>query len=147
LAVLRKGYWHKSCAFFSPITREELQAFAKAYVEVQKIKESHQGSLKSAQDPEQVQKLQQKTNAEMTKAMEKQGFTPAAYTQMLATINSDNTLNKKALDLVQRETRHVNAGQFASQAEVEQRLLTSIECPNYEIVGAGQSAEPRAEAL
>jgi hypothetical protein len=45
------------------------------------------------------------------------------------------------------ETRHVNAGQFASQAEVEQRLLTSIECPNYEIVGAGQSAEQRAEAF
>ena len=45
------------------------------------------------------------------------------------------------------ETRHVNAGHFASQAEVEQRLLTSIECPNYEIVGAGQSAEPRAEAF
>ena len=44
-----------------------------------------------------------KTNAEMTKAMEKQGFTPAAYTQMLATINSDNTLNKKVLDLVQKE--------------------------------------------
>jgi hypothetical protein len=50
-----------------------------------------------------VQKLQQKTNAEMTKAMEKQGFTPEAYAQMLATINSDNTLNKKALDLVQKE--------------------------------------------
>ena len=85
------------------VSDKELQAFAKAYVEVQKIKESHQGSLKNAQDPEQVQKLQQKTNAEMTKAMEKQGFTPEAYTQMLATINSDNTLNKKVLDLVQKE--------------------------------------------
>jgi len=85
------------------VSDKELQAFAKAYVEVQKIKESHQGSLKSAQDPEQVQKLQQKTNAEMTKAMEKQGFTPEAYAQMLATINSDNTLNKKVLDLVQKE--------------------------------------------
>ncbi len=85
------------------VSDKELQAFAKAYVEVQKIKESHQVSLKNAQDPEQVQKLQQKTNAEMTKAMEKQGFTPEAYTQMLATINSDNTLNKKVLDLVQKE--------------------------------------------
>lgn len=85
------------------VSDKELQAFAKAYVEVQKIQESHQVSLKNAQDPEQVQKLQQQTNAEMTKAMEKQGFTPEAYTQMLAAINGDNTLNKKALDLVQKE--------------------------------------------
>jgi hypothetical protein len=79
---------------------KELQTFAKAYVEVQKIKESHQVSLKSAKDPKQVQ---QQTNSEMAKAIEKQGFTPEAYTQMLAAINSDNTLNKKALDLIQKE--------------------------------------------
>jgi len=85
------------------VSDKELQAFAKAYVEVQKIQESHQGSLKKAQDPEQVQKLQQQTNVAMTKVMEKQGFTPEAYTQMLAAINSDNTLNKKVLDLVQKE--------------------------------------------
>ncbi len=85
------------------VSDKELQAFAKAYVEVQKIQESHRVSLKNAQDPEQVQKLQQKTNAEMTKAMKKQGFTPEAYAQTLAAINGDNTLNKKALDLVQKE--------------------------------------------
>jgi hypothetical protein len=82
---------------------KELQTFAKAYVEVQKIKELHQASLKNARDSEQVQKLQQEINSEMAKAIEKQGFTPESYTRMLATINSDTTLSKKALDLVQKE--------------------------------------------
>lgn len=85
------------------VSDKELQAFAKAYVEVQKIKESYQASLKNVQEPEQRQKLEQKTNSEMTKVMEKQGFTPETYAQMLAAINSDNTLTGKALDLVQRE--------------------------------------------
>ena len=85
------------------VSDKDLQAFAKAYVEVQKIKESHQAALQNTRDPEQVQKLEQKTDAAMAKAMEKQGFTPQTYAQMLAVINHDTTLNKKVLDLVQQE--------------------------------------------
>lgn len=80
-----------------------LQSFAKAYVEVEKITESHQASIESAKDPAQVQKLQQEANAEITKAVEKHGLTPEAYMQVLAMVNSDNTLNKKALVLIQKE--------------------------------------------
>jgi len=85
------------------VSDKDFQAFAKAYVEVQKIKESHQVALNNTRDLEQVQKLEQETNAEMAKAMETQGFTPETYSQMLAAINSDNTLNKKVLNLVQKE--------------------------------------------
>lgn len=45
------------------------------------------------------------------------------------------------------ETRQVNAGRVESQAESEQRLLSSIECGNYEIVAVGHSAEPPAATL
>jgi transcription initiation factor IIF auxiliary subunit len=82
-----------------------LQSFAKAYVEVEKIQKSHQASLENAKDPAQMQKLQQEANAEITKAVEKQGFTPEAYMQVLTTVSSDNTLNKKALTLIQKERR------------------------------------------
>jgi hypothetical protein len=85
------------------VSDKELQAFAKAYVEIQKIKNSQQGSLKNTPDPQQAQKIQQETNAEMAKAVQKQGFTPEAYTQILATVNGDNTLSKKALELIQKE--------------------------------------------
>src|SRR5262245_361301 len=85
------------------LSDSEFVAFAKAYVEVQKIKESHQAALQNARDLEQVQQLQQQTNAEMAKAMEKQGFTPKTYAQMLGVINSDETLNKKAFEVVQKE--------------------------------------------
>lgn len=80
-----------------------LQSFAKAYVEVEKITESHHASIENTKDPAQVQKLQQEANTKITKAVEKQGFTPEAYMQVLATVNSDNTLNKKALALIQKE--------------------------------------------
>jgi len=85
------------------VSDKELQAFAKAYVEVQRIRNSRQGALKNTPDPQQAQKLQQETNAEMAKAVQKQGFTPEAYTQILATVNGDNTLSKKALELIQKE--------------------------------------------
>ncbi len=47
------------------------------------------------------------------------------------------------------ETRQVRAGLLESQAEVERRLLISIECPNYEIVAVSSSADqpPQSEAL
>jgi len=52
---------------------------------------------------EQAQKIEQETKVEMAKAVQKQGFTPQAYTQILATVNGDNTLSKKALELIQKE--------------------------------------------
>ena len=85
------------------VSDKELQSFAKAYVEVQKIRNSQQGSLKNTPDPQQAQKIQQETNAEMAKAVQKQGFTPEAYTQILATVNGDNVLSKKALELIHKE--------------------------------------------
>src|SRR5262249_19311579 len=44
------------------------------------------------------------------------------------------------------QTRQVYAGRSESQAEVEQRLLSSIECANYEIVATGQSTKPQTKA-
>ena len=85
------------------VSDKELQAFAKAYVEVQKIKASQQGSLKNTQDPQQAQKVEQESKVEMAKAVQKQGFTPETYTQLLATVNGDNTLSKKALELIHKE--------------------------------------------
>jgi len=85
------------------VNDKELQAFAKAYVEVQQIKASQQRSLKNTQDPQQAQKVEQESKVEMAKAVQKQGFTPEAYTQLLATVNGDNTLSKKALELIHKE--------------------------------------------
>ena len=85
------------------VSDEDLQSFAKAYVEVQKIQQSHQASLKNTQDPTQVEKLQQEASVEMSKAVQKQGLTPETYTQILVAVNSDSQLSKKVLDLVNKE--------------------------------------------
>jgi hypothetical protein len=43
--------------------------------------------------------------------------------------------------------RHVSAGRGESPAEVERRLLTRMECHNYEIVAVGQRTEPQTGTL
>src|SRR5215510_171330 len=45
------------------------------------------------------------------------------------------------------QTRQVYAGRSERPAAVERRLLSSIECANYEIVATGQSTEPQTTAL
>jgi hypothetical protein len=43
--------------------------------------------------------------------------------------------------------RYVSAGRGESPAAVERRLLSSMECPNYEIVAVGQRTEPQTDTL
>jgi hypothetical protein len=81
----------------------ELRSFAKAYVEVEEIRVSHEAALNNVQEPEQTQKIQQEANIKMAKALEKQGLTPESYMQILNAVNSDGELTKKALDLIAQE--------------------------------------------
>lgn len=85
------------------VSDKELQSFAKAYVEVEEIRASHEASLSQAQKPEQAQKIQQEANAKMVKAVEKQGLTAETYNQILTAVNSDGALAKKALELIEKE--------------------------------------------
>jgi hypothetical protein len=85
------------------VSEKELQSFAKAYVEVEEIRTSHQASLSQVEKPEQAQKIQQEANAKTVKAVEKQGLTPETYNHILTAVNSDETLAKKALDLIAKE--------------------------------------------
>jgi biopolymer transport protein ExbB/TolQ len=87
------------------VSDQELQAFAKAYVAVEKVQQEHQATLKSVQDSEQKQKLQQEVNAKMAKAIEQQGLTPESYQQILATISTNKNINltKKAFNLINQE--------------------------------------------
>ncbi len=85
------------------VSDQELQAFAKAYVGVEKVKESHKASLQNVQDLEQIQKLQQETNSQIGKTLEEQGFTPESYQQTLLVVTGNNKLSKKAFDLIKKE--------------------------------------------
>jgi hypothetical protein len=85
------------------VSDKELQSFAKAYVEVEEIRVSHQASLSQVQDPTQVQKIQQEANANMVKAVEQQGLTPESYNQILAAVSNDGELAKKARELIAKE--------------------------------------------
>jgi hypothetical protein len=85
------------------VSDAELQTFAKAYIEVQEIRASHEAALRTVQNPEQARQLQQDANVKMVKAVEKQGLTPEQYTRILTAVNSDEKLTKKVRDLVAKE--------------------------------------------
>jgi hypothetical protein len=85
------------------ISGQELQAFAKAYVEVEEIRAVQQASVSQVQDPAQVQQLKQEANAHMVKAVEKQELTPESYNQIVAAMNSDETLARTVLELIEQE--------------------------------------------
>jgi len=84
------------------ISGQELQAFAKAYVEVEEIWAVQQASLSQVQDPAHVQQLKQEANANMVKAVEKQELTPESYNQIVAAMNSDETLARTVLELIEQ---------------------------------------------
>jgi uncharacterized protein DUF4168 len=85
------------------INDQELQAFAKAYVGIEKVKESHTTSLKNVQDPQQIRKLQQEADSQIDKTLKTQGFTNESYQQTLTAVTSNNKLTKKAFDLIKKE--------------------------------------------
>ena len=85
------------------VSDQELQAFAKAYVGIEKVKELHQASLKNVQDPQQIQKLQQEADSQIDKTLKTQGFTNESYQQTLTAVTRKNTLTKKAFDLIKKE--------------------------------------------
>lgn len=85
------------------VSEGELQSFAKAYVEVEEIRTSHEAALSQTQEPEQAAKIQQEANGKMVQALEKQGLTPESYMRIFNTVNSDSALAKRALDLIAKE--------------------------------------------
>lgn len=85
------------------VSDEELQSFAKAYVEIEAIRVSHEAALNNTQEPEQAQQIQQDANAKMVEAVEKQGMTVEGYAQILNAVNSNGVLAKRALDLIAKE--------------------------------------------
>ena len=85
------------------LSAQELQAFAKAYVEVEEILAVQRASLSQVQDPAQVQQLQQEANANAVKAVEKQELTPESYSQIVAAVNSDEALAQAVLEFIEQE--------------------------------------------
>jgi hypothetical protein len=82
---------------------EELKAFARAYVEVDKIRSVYEPSFRNAQDPQQAQGIQQEATVKMEKAVEEQGLTGETYVKIFNTVKDDPELREKTIKLIEEE--------------------------------------------
>jgi hypothetical protein len=90
----------------SDISDEELKAFAKAYVQVDKIRVAFEPLLRKAQNPEQAQNVQREATGKMEKAVEEQGLTRESYTRIFNTVKGDAELRAKTIKMIQEEQKN-----------------------------------------
>lgn len=89
----------------SEISAQELNAFAKAYVEFHKIRSAYENSLDDVRDRQEETKAQHEALIKIDKALEKQGLKPDAYYRIFKAVNADEKLRAKTMKLIEEERR------------------------------------------
>jgi hypothetical protein len=87
------------------VTEKDLAAFARAYVEVQKIRSEYEPALRNARDPKERQRVQQTGDAKIQAALDKQKMAVEKYNQIFAAVNGNEELRKKTLKLIEQERK------------------------------------------
>ncbi|HEY3151935.1 MAG TPA: DUF4168 domain-containing protein [Candidatus Binatia bacterium] len=94
-----------STAESSNVSDKELRAFAKAYVEYQKIRQSYEPKMNNTRDEKEKLKIQREGDDKVKQALEKQGLTPQGYNRLFAAVNGNPQLRQKALTLINDERK------------------------------------------
>ena len=81
----------------------QLRAFAKVYVEVEKIRQTYEPRLKEAKNPEEGKQIQTEAVSKMQGALTNQGLTEESYTQIFEVARADEGLRKKLIELINEE--------------------------------------------
>jgi hypothetical protein len=89
----------------SKIDMTQLRAFARVYVEFEKIRDAYQPRLNSAQHDEQGAAIQKEAGVKIDEALAKQGLTRENYSQIINTLNTDSELRAKAMQLIDEERK------------------------------------------
>jgi len=89
----------------SGLSDKELKAFAKAYVDYQKIRRTYAPALEQAKDPARKKQIEQEANAKIKRSLDAQGLSVTRYNQIFAQVNSNPPLRKRVLQQVEEERR------------------------------------------
>jgi hypothetical protein len=89
----------------SGLSDKELKAFAKAYVDYQKIRRTYAPALEQANDPVRKKQIEQEANAKIKRSLDAQGLSVTRYNQIFAQVNSNPPLRKRVLQQVEEERR------------------------------------------
>lgn len=85
------------------VSEPQLRAFAKVYVEVEKIREQLEPRLKETKDPEQSKEIQKDAVAKVQKALTKEGLTEETYGQIFEIARADEGLRKRLIEIINEE--------------------------------------------
>jgi len=85
------------------LSDKDIRAFAKAYVEYQKLRQTYEPRLNRTQDPKEREQIQREGDLKVKEALEKHGLTPQSYNRLFAAVNGNEQLRQKALKLINEE--------------------------------------------
>jgi hypothetical protein len=85
------------------VSETQLRAFARVYVEVEKIRQAYEPRLKEAKNPEEGKEIQKEAVSKMQGELTKQGLTEESYTQIFEIARADEGLRKKLVELINEE--------------------------------------------
>jgi hypothetical protein len=85
------------------VSDTQLRAFARVYVEVEKIRQAYEPRLKEAKNPEEGKQIQKEAVSKMQGELTKEGLTEESYTQIFEIARADEGLRKKLVELINEE--------------------------------------------
>jgi Domain of unknown function (DUF4168) len=86
----------------SDFSQQQIEAFADAATEVQRVQTELDAKAQQAQSPEEVTQLQQDAQAEASQAVEASGLTVDEYAAIAKAANEDPQLYAMIVDLMQQ---------------------------------------------
>ena len=81
----------------------QLRSFAKAYVAIDKIRESYEPELSNTQDRQRAKEIEHEAIARIDYAIVKEGLTLEAFTKIVQKANADDVLRKRIHELINQE--------------------------------------------
>ena len=85
------------------VSEDQLRAFAKVYVEVEKIRQAYEPRMKEAKDPQEGKQIQNEAASKVQGALTKEGLTEESYSQIVEIARADEGLRKKLVNLINEE--------------------------------------------
>jgi uncharacterized protein YggE len=85
------------------VSDNQLRAFAKGYVEVEKIRRAYEPRLKEAKNPEESKQIQIEAVSKMRGALRKEGLNEDSYMQIFDIARADEGLRKKLIGFINEE--------------------------------------------
>lgn len=103
LPFAREGLAQESSKQQMTVSEPQLRAFAKVYVQAEKIRQAYEPRLKEAKDLQESEEIQKDAMSKMQQALIKEGLTEESYTQIFEIARADEGLRKRLIELIEEE--------------------------------------------